>query len=133
MDTSKQQESAGQIEFDLFAERLPALETGSIPRSGVVEVFELSVAQNEDRTATKFLMEQVATRANLFCACRKVKANKGSAGVDRQTVHELSAWLESNWQELREELLKGHYEPMPVRGVEIPTEAKPESQSVGLE
>ena len=40
--------------------------------------------------------------------------------MDRQTVYELSAWLESNWQELREELLKGHYEPMPVRGVEIP-------------
>ncbi len=102
MDTSKQQESAEQIEFDLFAERLPALDTGSSPGSGVAEVFELSVARSEDRTATETLMEQVASRANLFRACRKVKANKGSAGVDRQTVHELPGWLETNWQELRE-------------------------------
>ena len=121
MDISKQQESARQGElFDLAAERLPALETGSTPGSGVAEVFELSVARNEDRTATETLMEQVASRANLFRACRKVKANKGSAGVDRQTVHDLSDWLETDWQELREELLNGHYEPMPVRGVEIP-------------
>lgn len=121
MGTSKQQESARQMElFDLCADRLPALETGSTPRSGVAEVFERSVARNEDRTATETLMEQVASRANLFRACRKVKANKGSAGVDRQTVHELSSWLEPNWQELREELLNGRYEPMPVRGVEIP-------------
>jgi len=121
MDTSKQQESARQGElFDLSAERLPALETGSTPCSGVAEVFELSVARGENRAATEYLMEQVASRANLFRACRKVKANKGSAGVDRQTVQDVSSWLETNWQELREELLHGRYEPKPVRGVEIP-------------
>lgn len=120
MDISKQQESAKQIEFDLLAERLPAPDTGSTPASDVAEVVELSVARNEDRTATEHLMEQIASRANLFRACRKVKANKGSAGVDRQTVHELPSWLETNWQQLREELLNGRYEPMPVRGVEIP-------------
>lgn len=121
MGTSKQQESARQGElFDLSAERLPAPGTGSTPVAGVAEVFELPVARNEDRTATEHLMEQVASRANLFRACRKVKANKGSAGVDRQTVHELPGWLESNWQRLREELLSGQYEPMPVRGVGIP-------------
>lgn len=121
MGISKQQETAKQMEmFDLFAVRLPASETGSTPRSGVAEEFELPVAQNENRTATEILMEQVASRANLFRACRKVKANKGSAGVDRQTVHELAGWLEANWQELREDLLEGRYEPNPVRGVEIP-------------
>jgi RNA-directed DNA polymerase len=31
-------------------------------------------------------------KRNLFRACRKVKAGKGSAGVDRQTVHELSSY-----------------------------------------
>lgn len=50
MDTSKQQELARQGElFDLSAERLPSLETGSTPRSGVAEVFELSAAWNENR------------------------------------------------------------------------------------
>jgi len=56
----------------------------------------------------------------LFRACRKVKANKGSAGVDRQTVHDLTEWLETGWHELRKELLDGKYEPAAVRGVQIP-------------
>jgi len=121
MDASKQKVSAGQLElFSLSAECLPALDGGSSPLSGVAEAFEPSVARSGDRTATENLMEQVATRANLFRACRKVKANKGSAGVDRQTVQELSAWLETGWHELREELLSGAYEPNPVRGVQIP-------------
>ena len=121
MDASKQKVSARQLElFSLSAECLPALDRGSNPRPGVVEAYESSMARNGDRTATENLMEQVVTRANLFRACRKVKANKGSAGVDRQTVHELSDWLETGWHELREELLGGGYEPMAVRGVQIP-------------
>ena len=121
MDASKQQDSSGQLEFSgLFDECLPALGWGSSSRSGVVEEFESSAARSGDRSATENLMEQVASRANLFRACRKVKANKGSAGVDRQTVHELVAWLETHWHELREQLLCGAYEPLPVRGVQIP-------------
>jgi RNA-directed DNA polymerase len=124
MGVSKQQVSAGQLElFSLSVECLPALDRGSSPLSGVAEEFEPSVAQNGDRTATENLMEQIATRANLFRACRKVKANKGSAGVDRQTVQDLSAWLETGWHELLEELLGGTYEPNLVRGVQIPTRA----------
>lgn len=121
MDTSKQQIPAKQGElFDLSAGCLPAPVRGSIPRSEASEAFELSAAPNGNRIATEDLMERIAERSNLFRACRKVKANRGSAGVDRQTVDELAAWLETGWHELREELLHGTYEPEPVRGVQIP-------------
>ncbi len=121
MNVNRQKVSAGQLElFESSTESLPALDRGSSPLSGVAEESEPFAAQHEDRAVTEYLMEQIATRANLFLACRKVKANKGSAGVDRQTVHELTDWLETGWHELREKLLDGSYEPAPVRGVQIP-------------
>jgi RNA-directed DNA polymerase len=51
---------------------------------------------------------------------RQVKANKGSAGIDRMTVGQLSDYLKQHWPEIREQLLNGTYQPKPVRRVEIP-------------
>src|SRR3954453_6923114 len=59
-------------------------------------------------------------RENLKEALRQVKANKGSAGIDRMTVGQLSDYLKQYWPEIREQLLNGIYEPKPVRRVEIP-------------
>ncbi len=53
-------------------------------------------------------------------AVRRVKANKGSPGVDGMRVEELEAWLDGNWEKLRQGLLSGTYRPRPVRRVEIP-------------
>lgn len=123
-DANRPQVSARQLElFGPSPECLPVSERGSSPRSGAAEEPEPSAAGHENRVATDHLMERIATRANLFRACRKVKANKGSAGVDRQTVQELAEWLEAGWLELRDELLDGRYEPSPVRGVQIPKPA----------
>ena len=121
MDASRPQVSPRQLElFGPSGECLLVLDWGSNPRSEAVQEPESSVAGHANRVATDRLMEQIGTRANLFRACRKVKANKGSAGVDRQTVQELAEWLETGWHELRDELLDGRYEPSPVRGVHIP-------------
>ena len=65
-------------------------------------------------------MEEVCERENLKEALRQVKANKGSAGIDRMTVGQLSDYLKEHWPEIREQLLDGIYEPKPVRRVEIP-------------
>jgi RNA-directed DNA polymerase len=65
-------------------------------------------------------MEEVCERANLQGALRQVKTNKGSAGVDGMTVDELPSYLKQHWPALRERLLNGTYEPMPVKRVEIP-------------
>lgn len=65
-------------------------------------------------------MERVVSRANLMAALKRVRANKGSAGVDGMTTEELGPHLMTAWPRLREALLAGRYHPQPVRRVSIP-------------
>ena len=66
------------------------------------------------------LMEEVCERENCKQALARVKANKGSRGVDGMTVHDLPGYLQQHWPVLREQLLSGTYKPQPVKRVEIP-------------
>lgn len=66
------------------------------------------------------LLEQILSRDNMNSAYKRVKANKGSHGVDGMTVDELLQYLKEHGQELRQSLLKGRYIPQPGRRVEIP-------------
>src|ERR1022692_4077780 len=74
----------------------------------------------ESPARTNRLMEEVCERENLKEALRRVKANKGSAGVDGMTVGGITDYLKQHWPAIREQLLNGTYEPKPVRRVEIP-------------
>src|SRR5258706_14100259 len=74
----------------------------------------------ENPASTNRLMEEVCERENLKAALQRVKANKGSPGVDRMTVGELAGYLKQHWPAIRDQLLNGTYEPKPVRRVEIP-------------
>jgi len=73
----------------------------------------------ENPANTIQLMEEVCKRENLKEALRRVKANRGSAGIDGMTVGQLSGYLKEHWLTIREQLLNGTYEPQPVRRVEI--------------
>jgi len=53
-------------------------------------------------------------------AFKKVKANRGSAGVDGQSIAEFEAALASNLYRLWNRLSSGSYFPPPVRRVDIP-------------
>jgi len=66
------------------------------------------------------LMEEVCERENCRQALARVKANKGSAGVDGMTVQQLPEHLKQHWPVIREQLLSGTYRPQPVKRVEIP-------------
>ena len=68
-------------------------------------------------------MEEVCERENCKQAWARVKANKGSPGVDGRTVHDLPGYLQQHGPVIREQLLSGTYTPQPVRRVEI---AKPD-------
>ncbi|EPW6540418.1 group II intron reverse transcriptase/maturase [Vibrio vulnificus] len=67
-------------------------------------------------------MEQISASANLNHALRRVKKNKGCAGVDRLDITATLSKLRqaSNGQALRQSLLDGSYQPQPVLGIEIP-------------
>ena len=69
------------------------------------------------------VMEEVCERENCLRALKRVKANKGSPGIDGMRVGELPGYLKQHWPGLREQLLRGAYRPQPVRRVEI---AKPD-------
>jgi len=53
-------------------------------------------------------------------ALKRVEQNKGSHGVDMMPVQNLRQHIVENWLSIKEAILKGTYEPMPVRRVEIP-------------
>jgi RNA-directed DNA polymerase len=76
--------------------------------------------ETERPAAAGRLMEEVCSRANLEKALKRVKANRGSAGVDGMTVEELPGYLAEHWPAIRDQLLEGVYRPRPVRRVEIP-------------
>jgi RNA-directed DNA polymerase len=65
-------------------------------------------------------MEEVVARGNVRAALARVRENRGSPGVDGMTVEELAQYLMEHWQEVREQLLSGTYQPRPVLRQEIP-------------
>jgi group II intron reverse transcriptase/maturase len=89
-----------------------------------VEAHSISSMSNKGRNDVNEygsdLLEQILSRDNMNNAYKRVKANKGSHGVDGMTVDELLHYLKEHGQELRQSLLKGGYIPQPVRRVEIP-------------
>lgn len=99
----------------LFVEETPVW-YGS---SGKVTSIWLSACKEEKKRTGK-LMEAIVEPSNLIAAYREVASNKGASGVDGIEVEELGKWLSVNLANLQESLLKGHYRPQAVLGVEIP-------------
>lgn len=110
-------------------QRQPNIPTGSYLREEAVNPWEIeevpspSPAQLIEPTRElryDHLMEQVVERNNLLQALHRVEKNKGAAGVDGMAVKSLRSYLLDNWSHIREALLNGTYQPIPVRRVEIP-------------
>ena len=66
------------------------------------------------------LLEAALTRENLRRAFKRVRANRGSAGVDGLDIDQTARKLMIEWPVIRERLLRGTYRPSPVRRVTIP-------------
>src|SRR3974390_2701733 len=71
------------------------------------------------------LIDKIYKRKNLEMAWEKVRANRGSGGVDGQNREEFAAQLEQQLDRLHGELKPGVYQPQPVRQVQIPKVGKP--------
>jgi len=66
------------------------------------------------------LMEEVGERENCWQAYKRIKANQGSPGIDGMSIGDLADYRKPQWPTIREQLLRGTYQPQPVRRVEIP-------------
>ena len=66
------------------------------------------------------LLQAALTRENLRQAWKRVKANKGAAGVDGLDIEQTGRQLVTAWPKIRDQLLQGKYRPSPVRRVTIP-------------
>ena len=71
-------------------------------------------------TSTGGLLEAALARQNLQLAWKRVKANKGAAGVDGLDIEQTARMLQTSWPAIRQALLQGRYRPSPVRKVMIP-------------
>ena len=86
------------------------------------EVESLTVTDETERPVDPVMitMEAICKSENVRQAFWQVRANKGSAGVDGMTVHQLQEYLQDHLSDIQQQLLNGTYKPMPVRRVEIP-------------
>ena len=66
------------------------------------------------------LLSAVLARENMQQAWKRVRSNKGAAGVDGLSIEETAERLRTKWPSIREQLLHGTYRPQPVRRVTIP-------------
>lgn len=98
---------------------LPLESRGEAPRAERSGQAASATSGNE-RPGTGTLMERVVSRPNMQRALKRVKGNKGSAGIDGMTVDELPRWLMEHWPDVRASLLAGTYAPSAVRRAVIP-------------
>jgi len=71
------------------------------------------------------LVDKVYKLKNLELAWEKVRRNKGSGGVDGQSIVDFERDLEKNLQQLHDELRTEDYQPSPVKRHLIPKSGQP--------
>lgn len=76
--------------------------------------------QGDPESAGQGLLQRAFARGNLQRAWKRVRANKGAAGVDGLDIDQTAAHLLTEWAGIRDQLLSGVYRPSPVRRVVIP-------------
>jgi RNA-directed DNA polymerase len=78
------------------------------------------------------LVDKVYALATLRSAFTKVKANRGAAGVDHQTIEMFDAHREANLEKLSQLLREGKYQPQAVRRHWIPKPGSKEKRPLGI-
>ena len=81
---------------------------------------ESGLPRQGSEDAGRGLLAQAFARENMQRAWKRVKANKGTAGIDGLDIPQTAEYLKWTWPEIRQQLLDGTYRPQPVRRVGIP-------------
>lgn len=66
------------------------------------------------------LIDQILGQNNLKESIRRVKANKGAAGVDKRTIYEIDDYFKKHQAEIKQSIRAMNYKPQAVRRVYIP-------------
>lgn len=90
-------------------------EAGRVPTSD-----ETCGPRHATQNTGSTLLQAALTRENLQRALKRVRSNKGAAGVDGLDIDQTVRHLAVAWPAIREQLLTGTYRPCPVRRVLIP-------------
>jgi len=115
---------SGKRQKTQYSLALEPRDRGEAPVSGYQGAEPLvAKSAHESPAWTEQLMETVCSRENLETAWKRVRSNKGGPGVDGMTIDDAKGYLREHWPSIRDRLLKGTYQPQPVKRVEIP---KPE-------
>ncbi len=85
-------------------------------------VCSISRGEGERKDGVYNLINKIVSHDNLNLAYKRVKANKGSAGIDEMEVEELYGHLVQNKKSIISQIKDGSYEPQPVKRVEIDKE-----------
>ena len=78
------------------------------------------LSTNGRRSSNMKLMEVILQDENLEEAIKRVKSNKGVAGVDKMTVDEIDEYFKANKETIKKRILEKKYRPQPVKRVYIP-------------
>ena len=101
--------------------RKDCLQRDSVEREGYAGVPSVGTRDNRERdNATQDLLRGILRGGNLLEAMKRVKGNKGVAGIDGMTVNELESWCTEHGRKLAPDIWFGRYKPNPVRRKEIP-------------
>lgn len=80
----------------------------------------LKVSTNGRRSSDMKLMEVILQDENLEEAIKRVKSNKGVAGVDKMTVNEIDEYFRIHRETIKKQIMEKKYRTQPVRRIYIP-------------
>jgi len=63
------------------------------------------------------VIEEIVSEENINEAIKKVKSNKGVAGVDKMTVYEIEEYFSKHREEIVQSIFAKKYKPQPVKRV----------------
>lgn len=101
--------------------RKGCLQRDSVEREGYAGARSVVSRDSRERDdAAQDLLRKILRGRNLLEAMKRVKGNKGAAGIDGMTVDELEPWCQEHGRELVSDIWFGRYKPNPARRKEIP-------------
>ena len=70
---------------------------------------ELEASDGKHGEAQVNLLEQILSRENMLLAWKRVKANKGAAGMDAMSIEVFPEFARHHWERIRSALMEGTY------------------------